>query len=146
MYSKAPRLKGQNNLLRSDATYILIGGTGGLGRSIARWMLGRGAKHIVLLSRSGAVKGKAKEQIDELNAAGANIVVRRCNVADKADVESLVSTGLTDLPPVRGLIHGAMVLHVSISYSKTDLIMSNVRLGRLVRENGLRPIRLRHRI
>ncbi|KAF2797876.1 hypothetical protein K505DRAFT_405502 [Melanomma pulvis-pyrius CBS 109.77] len=107
----APRLKGQNNLLRSDATYILIGGTGGLGRSIARWMLGRGAKHIVLLSRSGSVKGKAKEQIDELNAAGANIVVRRCNVADKPDVESLVSTGLTDLPPVRGLIHGAMVLH-----------------------------------
>ncbi|KAF2705174.1 BcPKS8, polyketide synthase [Pleomassaria siparia CBS 279.74] len=107
----APRSKEQINLLRADATYIIIGGTGGLGRSMAKWMLGRGAKHIVLLSRSGAVKGKAKEQIDELNTSGANIVVRRCNVVDKADVESLVSTGLDGLPPVRGLIHGAMVLN-----------------------------------
>jgi NAD(P)-dependent dehydrogenase (short-subunit alcohol dehydrogenase family) len=112
-YFKAPRSKIQKSLLRPDATYILIGGTGGLGRSMAKWMLGKGAKTIVLLSRSGAVKGKAKDQIDELNATGANIVVRRCDVANKAEVEDLVSNGLSDLPPIRGLIHGAMVLHVS---------------------------------
>lgn len=82
---------------------------------MAKWMLGKGAKNIVLLSRSGVVKGKAKEQIDELNAAGANIVIRRCDVANKADVESLLNEGLAGLPPVRGLIHGAMVLHVSLA-------------------------------
>jgi NAD(P)-dependent dehydrogenase (short-subunit alcohol dehydrogenase family) len=123
---QAPRSTDINNLLRSDATYILIGGTGGLGRSMAKWMIGRGAKHIVLLSRSGAVKGKAKNQIDELNAAGANIVVRRCNVADKVDVESLVSSGLTGLPPVRGLIHGAMVLNVSIFQPNPNPNTSNI--------------------
>lgn len=78
---------------------------------MASWMISKGAKNIVLLSRSGALRGKAKEQIDALNAAGAAIMVRRCNVADRADVEALVSTGLNDLPPVRGIIHGAMVLH-----------------------------------
>jgi NAD(P)-dependent dehydrogenase (short-subunit alcohol dehydrogenase family) len=93
---------------------------------MAKWMIGRGAKHIVLLSRSGAVKGKAKEQIDELNAAGANIVVRRCNVADKAEVMNLVSTGLMDLPPVRGLIHGAMVLNVSFLDLRPVPNMSNL--------------------
>ncbi|KAF1952134.1 hypothetical protein CC80DRAFT_479691 [Byssothecium circinans] len=107
----APRINTQNALLRSDATYVLIGGTGGLGRSMASWMVGKGAKHIVLLSRSGGLKGKAKEQIDALNEAGAAIVVRRCDVADRTDVEQLISTGLEGLPPVRGLIHGAMVLH-----------------------------------
>ncbi|CAI6336292.1 unnamed protein product [Periconia digitata] len=107
----APRIEQQRLLLRSDATYVLIGGTGGLGRSMAKWMLGKGAKHIVLLSRSGEVKGKAKDQIDDMNASGASIVVRRCNVADKGDVEHLLSTGVEGLPPVRGVIHGAMVLH-----------------------------------
>jgi len=92
---------------------------------MAKWMVGRGAKHIVLISRSGTMKGKAKEQINELNAAGANIVVRRCNVADKADVESLVSTGLIDLPPVQGLIHGAMVLNVRFPQSNPRPNTSN---------------------
>lgn len=100
--------------MRADATYVLIGGTGGLGRSMAKWMVSKGARNIVLLSRSGTVQGKAKEQIDALNASGANIVVRRCNVADRADVDALLSTGLEGLPPVRGIVHGAMVLHVSL--------------------------------
>jgi NAD(P)-dependent dehydrogenase (short-subunit alcohol dehydrogenase family) len=106
-------VKQHSNLLRHDATYLLIGGTGGLGRSIATWMVKNGAKNIVLLSRRGALEGKAQNQIDALNEAGANVVVRSCDVADRADVERLVYTGLIDMPPVRGIIHGAMVLHVS---------------------------------
>jgi NAD(P)-dependent dehydrogenase (short-subunit alcohol dehydrogenase family) len=78
---------------------------------MATWMVSKGAKNIVLLSRSGELKGKAKDQIDALNAAGAAIVARRCDVADRSDVEQLIATGLNDFPPVRGLVHGAMVLH-----------------------------------
>ena len=90
---------------------------------MATWMIGKGAKNIVLLSRSGALKGKAKDQIDALNDSGANIIVRRCDVADKADVENLISSGLADLPPVRGIIHGAMVLNVSdqVHFNLTSL-------------------------
>jgi acyl transferase domain-containing protein/NADPH:quinone reductase-like Zn-dependent oxidoreductase len=109
---KAPRVDKRVVLLREDATYILIGGTGGLGRSMAKWMVSKGAKNIVLLSRSGELRGRAKEQIDDLNNGGANIVVRSCDVVDRASVDQLVSGGLSDLPPVRGIVHGAMVLHV----------------------------------
>ncbi|KAK3942622.1 polyketide synthase [Diplogelasinospora grovesii] len=107
---KAPPSKKLNNLLRPDATYILIGGTGGLGRSMARWMVGKGAKNIVLVSRSGSVTGKVKELVGELAAVGANIVVRRCNVVNKVEVDELINTGLQGLPPVRGAVHGTMVL------------------------------------
>jgi NAD(P)-dependent dehydrogenase (short-subunit alcohol dehydrogenase family) len=79
---------------------------------MAKWMISKRAKNIVLLSRSGELHGKAKEQIDNLNQGGANIVVRRCDVADRASVDQLLSS-LSDLPPVRGIVHGAMVLHVS---------------------------------
>ena len=111
--TQVPRLQKEANILHADATYLLIGGTGGLGRSMARWMVSKGAHNIVLLSRSGAVHGKAKEQVDALNASGANIVIRRCNVVDRSDIDALLASGLEGLPPVRGIIHGAMVLHVS---------------------------------
>ncbi|KAI0870540.1 ketoacyl-synt-domain-containing protein [Hypoxylon argillaceum] len=97
-------------LLKRNSTYILIGGTGGLGRSMARWMVSRGARHLVLVSRSGSITGKVKELADEAAEAGAEIIVRQCDVANPADVEELVNFGLEGLPPVRGLIHGAMVL------------------------------------
>ncbi|KAJ4293521.1 hypothetical protein N0V90_008804 [Kalmusia sp. IMI 367209] len=107
----ALRLKEEKNILHADATYILIGGTGGLGRSMAKWMVTKGARNIVLLSRSGALHGKAKDQIDALNASGANIIIRRCDVTDRSDVDALLTSGLVGLPRVRGIIHGAMVLH-----------------------------------
>jgi acyl transferase domain-containing protein/NADPH:quinone reductase-like Zn-dependent oxidoreductase len=102
-----------NQLLRADATYILIGGTGGLGRSMARWMVGKGARHLVLVSRSGSTTGKVKELIDDLASTGASIAVRKCDVADCSSVENLIKNELTGMPEIRGVVHGAMVLNVS---------------------------------
>jgi NAD(P)-dependent dehydrogenase (short-subunit alcohol dehydrogenase family) len=102
-----------NDLLKADASYIIIGGTGGLGRSIARWMVEKGARNIILLSRSGAANGKIDAFVEEMKGMGGAIVVRRCDVAKKDEVEELISNGWVGMPPVRGVIHGAMVLHVS---------------------------------
>jgi FlaA1/EpsC-like NDP-sugar epimerase len=114
-WTKAPRIKRDVQLLREDGTYILIGGTGGLGRKMAEWMVQKGARHLVLLSRSGTLRGQAVSQIEALRRTGVNVVVRSCNVSNREEVEDLVQHGLSDLPPIRGVIHGAMVLHVSQS-------------------------------
>jgi hypothetical protein len=82
---------------------------------MARWMVGKGAANIVLISRSGSATGKVKELIGELATVGAKIVVRRCDVASKESVDNLIRKELVGLPPVRGVVHGAMVLHVSCS-------------------------------
>lgn len=100
-----------SQLLHADATYVLVGGTGGLGRSIAKWMVGQGAKNIVLVSRTGTATGKVADLIEEAKAVGANVLVRPCNVVDRASVDELLSTGVQGLPPVRGVVHGTMVLH-----------------------------------
>lgn len=104
------------NLLRSDRTYVLIGGTGGLGRSMAKWMFTHGASTILLLSRSGSVTGKIQDLIDEASTAGAKIVVRPCDIADRKSVDALLTSGLEGLPPVGGVVHGAMVLRVSFIF------------------------------
>ncbi|KAK6606189.1 polyketide synthase [Botrytis cinerea] len=107
---KATPADKRSKILRSDATFILIGGTGGLGRSMARWMVSKGAKHLVLVSRNGSVNGKVREMVDDLKTVGANIVIRRCDVSNSEAVNNLVTNELTDMPEVRGVIHGAMVL------------------------------------
>ncbi|KAI6712167.1 polyketide synthase 1 [Diplocarpon mali] len=107
---KATPSSKETKLLKADASYILIGGTGGLGRSMARWMAGKGARSIVLVSRTGSATGKVEELIEELAAVGASVIVRPCDVADTISVENLIKKELGSLPPVKGVVHGAMVL------------------------------------
>ncbi|PNH37867.1 hypothetical protein VD0004_g8940 [Verticillium dahliae] len=106
----ATQCKTVGALLQAQATYVLIGGTGGLGRSMARWMVTHGARNLVLLSRRGSITDKVRVLIEEASAQGANIAVRACDVAEKASVDRLFTHQLDGLPPVRGVIHGAMVL------------------------------------
>lgn len=84
-----------------------------MGRSMVRWMVDKGAKHLVLVSRSGFVAGKVKELVDDLAAAGASIVIRFCDVENGDAVNNLITKELIDMPEVRGVVHGAMVLRVS---------------------------------
>jgi hypothetical protein len=107
---------------------------------MARWMVGKGAKNIVLVSRSGSATGKVKALIDEVAATGANIVVRRCDVADITSVENLIATGFADMPEVRGVVHGAMVLRVSSQPFPPEQTpfppeQTLISTGRLIREN-----------
>ncbi|RBQ89179.1 hypothetical protein VDGD_20589 [Verticillium dahliae] len=77
---------------------------------MARWMVTHGARNLVLLSRRGSITDKVRVLIEEASAQGANIAVRSCDVAEKASVDRLFTHQLDGLPPVRGVIHGAMVL------------------------------------
>ena len=104
--------KARHNLLHEDASYILIGGTGGLGRSMAKWMASRGARNIVLVSRTATINEKVKKLMEDVSLSGTKIVVKACDVSSSESVKKLVKEDLQDMPPVRGVIHGAMVLKV----------------------------------
>lgn len=80
---------------------------------MARWMVGQGARHIVLVSRTGSVTLKVKKLIDDSTVLGANIVVRKCDISNFESVNNLVQKEMVDMPEIRGVIHGAMVLKVS---------------------------------
>ncbi|EAU32451.1 hypothetical protein ATEG_07067 [Aspergillus terreus NIH2624] len=98
------------SFLDGNVTYLIIGGTGGIGRSMARRMVERGARHIVLLSRSGRMNSQLEKLIVESQTAGASIYVMPCDVGDQTAVTSLVTYLQATLPPIRGLVHAAMVL------------------------------------
>jgi NADP-dependent 3-hydroxy acid dehydrogenase YdfG/aryl carrier-like protein len=100
-------------IFRSDGTHVIIGGTGGLGRAMAKYMIDHGARNIVLLSR----RGGDDEMVEQLQRAtqcpDAKIVVMKCDASIESQVWRVVGECATTLPPICGVIHAAMVLRVS---------------------------------
>ncbi|KAL9127726.1 MAG: hypothetical protein Q9217_003456 [Psora testacea] len=95
--------------LSADATYLLVGCLGGLGRSLTRWMHERGAKHFAFLSRSGTDKPEAARLIEILKRSGAMPQVFRVDASDQEAVRRIVLE-LNVERPVRGAVHAATVL------------------------------------
>ncbi|KAI1383543.1 putative polyketide synthase [Hypoxylon trugodes] len=97
----------------SDATYLVAGGLGGLGRTITRWLVGHGARNLILLSRSGPRTQEAKDLIVELEESGVHIKAPRCDVSDQNAVKSVLAN-CSGMPPIRGCVQVSMVLTESI--------------------------------
>ena len=94
---------------RSDATYLISGGLGGLGLLVARWMVSRGARHLVLMGRRGTTPAAAGT-LKEMEQAGARVVVAQTDIADACQVARRLDEIDQLLPPLRGVIHAAGVL------------------------------------
>lgn len=99
-------------LLRDDASYLLVGGLGGIRRSTALWMLNHGAKNFVFASPSASDKQTAKDAIAVLEAQGARVFVSRCDISNSNDLDRLLKDCEKEMPIIRGMIHGALVSKV----------------------------------
>ena len=77
-----------------------------------KWLTQHGAKAVALLSRSGPASANAKTLTEEFNGSDINISVLKCDVGDIDQIRKAVKFCSQSMPPIRGIIHGAMVLHV----------------------------------
>ena len=91
---------------RSDATYLLTGGLGGLGRSLSTWLAERGARHFVFLSRS-AGKPEHEAFFQELAHLGCTSIGVSGDCTNYDDVVRAVKAAGR---PIRGVFHASMVL------------------------------------
>ena len=94
---------------KSDATYLLTGGLGGLGLSVAKRMAQRGARHLVLAGRS-APNLEALDAIAEMEGLGVHCLPVALDVSDSGQVRQLLDRIAAELPPLRGVMHAAGVL------------------------------------
>ncbi|KAG9652790.1 putative polyketide synthase, partial [Aureobasidium melanogenum] len=105
--------------LCADASYLLVGGLGGLGRSLGLWMSSQGARNLVFLSRTGTDREAAKACVEELRALGVHVAIYRCDVSDFNSLETAMAQCKDEMPPIRGVIHARMVLRDSIFVNMT---------------------------
>jgi myxalamid-type polyketide synthase MxaE and MxaD len=95
---------------RPDGAYLITGGLGGLGLAAARWLVGAGARHIVLVGRTGAATPAQADAVAALRARGAEVTVARADVADIAAVEHVLADIRSRGLALRGVLHAAGVL------------------------------------
>ncbi|CAK49166.1 uncharacterized protein An03g05140 [Aspergillus niger] len=96
-----------------DATYVIAGGLGGLGRSIARWLVERGARNLILLSRSGPESPHARSLVEELHERGARAITPACDITNRELLKTVLDVCSQLMPPIKGCVQASMVVRVS---------------------------------
>jgi len=77
-----------------SASYLLVGGLGGLGRSVSTWMIDRGARHLIYLSRSANPNSeKHQDFLRELESMGCKVELVQGSVSSADDVRKAVDAG-----------------------------------------------------
>ncbi|MEL6385649.1 MAG: SDR family NAD(P)-dependent oxidoreductase, partial [Cyanobacteria bacterium J06626_18] len=92
-----------------NATYLITGGTGGLGLQVADWMIGCGARHLVLVSRRNPT-AEVQEQIRGLTSQGVTVETVQADVSDRQALTSVLYRIAASPYPLRGIVHAAGVL------------------------------------
>ncbi|KAA8565456.1 hypothetical protein EYC84_009316 [Monilinia fructicola] len=101
-------------VLDPEKVYLLIGCLGGLGRSLSRWMMARGARHFVFVGRSGCDKPSARELVSRLENEGAHVTVIRGDVLQLADIKAAVEACKATGKPIGGVVQAAMGLQEAL--------------------------------
>lgn len=105
----------------ADASYLITGGTGGLGLRAARWLVEQGARHLILMSRTRFPSRNqwsnmlpedrlypVVETVYDLEEQGARIHLAAVDIADAESLTNFSTTyGKEGCPPIRGIIHAA---------------------------------------
>ncbi|KAL6094787.1 fasn [Pungitius sinensis] len=89
--------------------YIITGGLGGFGLELAQWLTGRGARKLVLTSRSGIKNGYQAKRVREWQSRDVEVLVSTNDVSTLEGTQRLI-TEASSLGPVGGVFHLAMVL------------------------------------
>jgi acyl transferase domain-containing protein/NADPH:quinone reductase-like Zn-dependent oxidoreductase/acyl carrier protein len=96
--------------LAADATYLVTGGMRGFGLATAAWLADKGARHLVLVSRRGAADAEAADAVEALQQRGVQVRAVACDVTDREALGEVFTMIGRTMPPVRGVVHAAMVI------------------------------------
>jgi NADPH:quinone reductase-like Zn-dependent oxidoreductase/SAM-dependent methyltransferase/aryl carrier-like protein len=105
------RLPMRRKIFHAHATYIISGGLGGIGMSICRWMVRKGARNVILFSRSQAVDEERRLFLSDMKNAGSKVVGIPCDISNRDQLTTAIRDIQSEMPPIKGCIQAAMVLH-----------------------------------
>ncbi|XP_065209086.1 fatty acid synthase-like [Planococcus citri] len=92
-----------------SSSYVIVGGLGGFGMELADWLVVRGARNIVLSSRTGIKNGYQSYRIRLWQSYGVNVRIFTEDVTKESEVRNLLETAIS-LGPVEGIFNLAVIL------------------------------------
>jgi NAD(P)-dependent dehydrogenase (short-subunit alcohol dehydrogenase family) len=101
--------------MNQDATFVVAGGLGGIGRATARWMADQGAKNLILLARFGPRTDAGRELCEELRKRNVRVETPACDVTDLTRMRDIFAQLSADMPPIKGVCQMSIVARVSTS-------------------------------
>ncbi|MEM1366472.1 MAG: SDR family NAD(P)-dependent oxidoreductase [Cyanobacteria bacterium P01_H01_bin.15] len=99
-------------VVRADGIYLITGGLGGLGLTVADWLIKRGAKQIALVSRREP-SSETQKQLERFRDSGAKVLTFAVDVCDRKKLSDFISalpTAFGGKSKLAGVIHGAGIL------------------------------------
>jgi len=110
--------------LPADASYLVTGGLGGFGLRTAQWLAEKGARNLILISRSGLGADTPDEHahaaVAELQAHGVHVHAAACDVTDYPALAALLHQTAATMPPLKGIIHAAAVIEDGLAVNATE--------------------------
>ena len=93
--------------------YIIIGGLGGFGIEVAKWILQKGGRNLVLTTRYGARTPYHHLCLKRWQEEGYNVVVSKRNVSFKDEAAALLKE-VSKIGPVGGIFNSAIVSTLNV--------------------------------
>ncbi|MFE4917217.1 type I polyketide synthase [Streptomyces sp. NPDC056652] len=125
-HAETPAVRGAARPWDPEGTVLITGGTGGLGKELARHLVAEhGVRHLLLASRSGQDAPGVPELLDALAARGAEASVVSCDLGDRESVAALIA-GVPAERPLTAVVHTAGVLGDALTGSLTPELLERV--------------------
>ena len=110
----------------ADAWYLVTGGTSGFGLAVAGDLVRKGARHIMLLSRSGKVSDENTGALDRMREKGAEIRICKADTSSCGSMDTIFDEIRKQALPLKGIIHSATVYHDALIEEMTEEHMREV--------------------
>lgn len=137
--------------LKEKGTYLITGGTGGIGLALAVYLAKSYQVHLILISRhaqqfnTGADLATA-EILDTLNQYAASITLRNCDVSDDSQVSALGSWLAQSQIKLDGVFHAAGVAGSGLHHNKSHVEAQQVLQPKVTGSNNLLRMLGRHQM
>ncbi|XP_030061052.1 fatty acid synthase [Microcaecilia unicolor] len=109
----------------ASKSYIITGGLGGFGLELAQWLIERGARKLVLTSRSGIRYGYQAKRVQDWQEMGVQVLISTHDVGSLEETRSLVKEA-SQLGPVGGIFNLAMVLRDAMLENQSPELFQEV--------------------
>ena len=126
-----PEMKVQTSVtacpaLDSDGTYLVTGGTRGMGLQVARWLRDHGAGHVIASSRTGKCTEDSHHASDVRSSEEGPHAFYQLDVTDAQAVDQIVAQIQASGKPLKGIIHAAVIYDDALVQDMTDTAIKRV--------------------